>query len=87
MNLLSYKTSIHFGPQVSRELDQELDARDVGREAFLNLYGHLDRIRDEYFDTTWEELWDVDIGELNGIDLSLRELADFIERPTNTYDL
>ena len=61
MNLLSYKTSIHFGPQVSSQLDQELDARDVGREAFLNLYGHLDRIRDEYFDTTGNELWDVDI--------------------------
>ena len=79
MKLLSYKTSIHFGPQVSRDLDQELDARDVAREAFYELGSGF------FGDTTGDDLWDVDIGELDGADLSLRQLGDFLqERATNT---
>ena len=72
---------------MSRELDQELDARDVAREAFQDLGGSFRSVEREYEETTGDDLWDVDIGELDGADLSLRQLGDFLEeRPTNTYD-
>ena len=61
--------------------------RGVAREAFEDLRGSFRSVEREYGETTGDDLWNVDIRELDGIDLSLRQLGDFLhDRPTYNYD-